>query len=109
MAVSPDEILLMRLALSWRSSCYPIISGDKAMSGSAGYTSPNPVNPYNAASEKTAGARRSSPMRRKLVKHSTGTQAWASVDQTPIIGQWMSGAHDQSTKDRHPTGGAVRN
>jgi len=51
----------------------------------------NAVNPYNAAAEKTASARRSCQVRKKLAKRAAGSQAWVGFDQAPVIGQWMSG------------------
>jgi len=38
----------------------------------------NPVNPYNAATEKTVAARRSYQLRKKLAKRATGGQGWAA-------------------------------
>ena len=63
--------------------------------------SPNPVNPYNAASEKTAAAQRSFQVRKKSVKRAAVVRAWTGVDKAPIIGQWMNGGRSQtSTKDQ---------
>ncbi|MGD0938642.1 MAG: hypothetical protein ABR905_02945 [Terracidiphilus sp.] len=54
-------------------------------------TNTNPVNPYNAAAEKTSAARRSFQMRKKLAKRAASGQGWAGLDQAAMIGQWMSG------------------
>jgi hypothetical protein len=51
----------------------------------------NPVNPYNAATEKTFAVRRPYQARKKLAKRATRSKAWAGFDQVPVIGQWMSG------------------
>jgi hypothetical protein len=57
---------------------------------------PNPVNPYNAASEKTAATRRSYPVRKKLAKRAASGQSWAGMDQAAMIGQWMSGGKSRT-------------
>jgi hypothetical protein len=70
-----------------------------------GSDSSNPVNPYNAASDKTAAARRSYQQRKKLAKRAGANQAWAGLDQASMIGQWMSaGRSPASTKNQRPGG-----
>lgn len=56
----------------------------------------HPVNPYNAASEKTAAARRSYQLRKKLAKRATRAQGWAGPDQAAMIGQWMNGGRSHT-------------
>ena len=65
-----------------------------------GSTQPNPVNPYNAATEKTVAAKRSYQLRKKLAKRAASSHGWAGLDQTALIGQWMSGGQDK-TKTRN--------
>jgi hypothetical protein len=57
---------------------------------------PNPVNPYNAATEKTVAAKRSYQLRKKLAKRATGSQGWAGLDQAAMVGQWMSGGQEKA-------------
>jgi len=62
----------------------------------------NPVNPYNAATEKTIAARRPYQRQKKLAKRAAGSQAWAGFDKAPVIGQWMSGGRGQTLgNERH--------
>ncbi|MGD0095668.1 MAG: hypothetical protein ABSB60_04190 [Terracidiphilus sp.] len=68
----------------------------------------NPVNPYNAATEKTFAAKRSYQIRKKLTKRASGAQGWAGVDQTAIIGRWMSGGHGLSSTKNQPQPVATR-
>jgi hypothetical protein len=78
-----------------------------AMPIDGGSTHPNPVNPYNAATEKTAAARRSYQLRKKLAKRPTGPQGWAGLDQAPMIGQWMNGGQGKTPgKEQHNTSAA---
>jgi len=68
-----------------------------------GSSNANPVNPYNAATEKTLAARRPCQARKKLAKRATaGSQAWAGFDQAPVIAQWMSGERGKTPgKEQH--------
>jgi hypothetical protein len=59
-------------------------------------TNSNSVNPYNAATEKTAAARRSFQPRKKPVKRAASVQAWTGVDKASMMGQWMSGGRSQA-------------
>ena len=56
----------------------------------------NPVNPYNAATEKTIAARWPTQLRRKLAKLAASARAWAGKDKAPTIGQWMNGGREQT-------------
>jgi hypothetical protein len=63
---------------------------------------PNPVNPYNAATEKAFAAQRPSQARKKSVKRETGGQAWTGSAQSLMIGQWMSAGRGRAlAKDSH--------
>lgn len=74
-----------------------------------GSSNPNPVNPYNAAAEKTTVAQRSFQLRKKLAKRTAGTQAWAGLGQAPMIGQWMNGGRDSAlTEDKRHASSALK-
>jgi hypothetical protein len=61
----------------------------------------DPVNPYNAATEKVAALRRTFQARKKPVKRVAGVQAWVGVDQAAVIGQWMNGGCDRTSNKDH--------
>ena len=76
----------------------------------SGSINPNPVNPYNAATEKTVTARRSFQLRKKLAKRATGTQTWEGVDQVSMIGQWMSAGRGSTlTKNTRQASATLKN
>jgi len=66
----------------------------------------NPINPYNAAAEKTAAAKRSYLLRKKLAKRAAGAQGWAELDQAAMIGQWMSGRQGRNLTENQRRLGA---
>jgi hypothetical protein len=61
-----------------------------------------PVNPYNAATEKTVTARRSTQLRKKLAKRAAGARLWEGLDKASMIGRWMNGGKSPaSATDQH--------
>jgi len=69
--------------------------------------SSNPVNPYNAASEKASGARRSFQTRRKAVKQAAAVRAWTGADKAPVIGQWMNGGRGKTVSKDQRRGSVI--
>ena len=65
-----------------------------------------PVNPYNAATEKAVTARRSTQLRKKLAKRAGANQAWAGLNQSSMMGEWMSAGRGQApTKEQRNASG----
>ncbi len=72
-------------------------------------TMSSPVNPYNAATEKTVAARRSNQPRKKPVKRAASIRSWAGLNQASAIGQWMNGGRGHAlTKKQRPAIVAVK-
>lgn len=68
---------------------------------------PDPVNPYQAATEMAIAARRPMQDRKKPVKRGTGAQGWAGAKQSLMIGQWMNGGRGEAvTKVKHTANAA---
>jgi hypothetical protein len=53
--------------------------------------SPNPVNPYYAATEKANEARRPFQILKKQVKRASSGQFLAGSELACAVGQWMNG------------------
>lgn len=69
----------------------------------------NPVNPYNAATEKTVVARRSFQIRKKIAKRAANNQAWAGFGRAPMMAEWMSGGRSQTNaKEQRQTNAKTR-
>lgn len=87
----------------------PLLFRGQPMRSDSANTRLDPVNPYNAATEKTVSARRSFQMRKKLAKRAAGAQGWAGVDQAAMMSQWMSGGQARSpAKDQRRAGAGGR-
>jgi hypothetical protein len=60
----------------------------------------NTVNPYVAAAEKAMAARRTSNVRKKLLKSAREIEGSASPNEAFVIGRWMDSRYSQGQNEK---------